>query len=102
MAAVSIVDRSLRSVDGKLFDRSTSPPAHLTPAAGTSACALCGSLRKDSYSKLGVGAVRPTQVKTLAVMEVSGGSQSINRGWPARFRQPFLRPRPNTTQPSQT
>ena len=63
---------------------------------------LYGSLRERSYSKLltmeaarhgamtgimkaqidwiplSLGAVRPTQGKTLAVMEVSGGSQSFN------------------------
>ncbi|MFO7529275.1 MAG: arsenical resistance protein ArsH [Marinobacter sp.] len=49
---------------------------------------LYGSLRERSFSRLAVeeaarlleamGAVRPTQGKTLAVMQVCGGSQSFN------------------------
>jgi arsenic resistance protein ArsH len=52
---------------------STDPPRFLV---------LCGSLRERCYMAqidwipLNLGAVRPTQGKTLAVMEVSGGSHS--------------------------
>ena len=39
---------------------------------------LMGVGRMDVGIALSVGAVRPTQGKTLAVMQVSGGSQSFN------------------------
>jgi arsenic resistance protein ArsH len=41
--------------------------------------AMTGILKSQiDWIPLSVGAVRPTQGKTLAVMEVSGGSQSFN------------------------
>jgi len=41
--------------------------------------AMTGILKSQiDWIPLSVGAVRPTQGKTLAVMEVSGGSQSLN------------------------
>jgi arsenic resistance protein ArsH len=41
--------------------------------------AMTGIMKAQiDWIRLAIGAVRPTQGKTLAVMEVSGGSQSFN------------------------
>ncbi len=52
--------------------------------------AMTGIMKAQiDWIPLTLGSVRPTQGKTLAVMEVSGGSQSFNAGEPAARSRPL-------------
>ncbi len=60
----------------KLLKRMAMTPRQLLREKGTPFAEL--KLHEAYWTPLSIGSVRPTQGKTLAVMEVSGGSQSFN------------------------
>lgn len=69
-AIVSVMDDP-QNLD--LYEQANLPYRWLPTKGGTAP-----SLQQIDWIPLSVGAVRPTQGRTLAVMQVSGGSQSFN------------------------
>lgn len=71
--------------------------------------AMTGVMKAQiDWIPLSIGAIRPTQGKTLAVMQVSGGSQSFNAvnamrvlgRWMRMIRSPTSRQSPKRTRSS--